>query len=54
VTRHGEEVVVVVAAEEFHRLTGNKPDFKTFLLAGPDFSELDLRRVSELPRDLEL
>jgi prevent-host-death family protein len=54
VTRHGEEVVVVVAAKEFHRLTGNKPDFKEFLLSGPDLSVLDLDRVRDLPRDVEL
>jgi prevent-host-death family protein len=54
VTRRGEEVVVVVAAEEFRRLSGNKPDFKEFLLSGPDFSVLDLERAKDLPRDVEL
>ena len=34
VTRHGEEVVVVVPAEEFRRMNGEKPDFKEFLLSG--------------------
>ena len=53
VTRHGEEVVVVVAADEYRRLTGNKPDFKTFLLSGPDLSALDLERSCELPREIE-
>lgn len=54
VTRHGEEVVVVLSAEEFRRLTGSKPDFKTFLLSGPDLSALDLQRTQDLPRDIEL
>lgn len=54
VTRHGEEVVVVLAADEFHRLTGNKPDFKEFLLSGPDFDALDLERPREFPRENEL
>ena len=54
VTRHGEDVVVVVAAEEFRRLTGSKPDFKTFLLSSPDLSELDLERAPELPREVDL
>jgi prevent-host-death family protein len=54
VTRRGEEVVVVVSANEFRRLTGNKPDFKDFLLSGPDLSALDLERVRDLPRDVEL
>jgi prevent-host-death family protein len=54
VTRHGEEVVVVVAAEEFRRLTGSKPDFKTFLLTGPDLGALDLERERGLPREDDL
>jgi prevent-host-death family protein len=54
VTRRGEEVVVVVAVEEYRRLTGSKPDFKTFLLSGPDLRALDLRRVADLPREVEL
>jgi prevent-host-death family protein len=56
VTRHGEEVVVVVAADEFRRLTGNKPDLRDFLLSesGPDLSLLDLERQRDLPREVEL
>lgn len=54
VTRRGEEAVVVISAREFRRLTGATPDFKEFLLSGPDFSVLDLERVRDLPRDVEL
>jgi prevent-host-death family protein len=54
VTRRGEEVVVVVPAEEFRRLTGDKPNFKEFLMSAPDLSVLDLERQKELPRDIEL
>jgi prevent-host-death family protein len=54
VTRRGEEVVVVVPAEEFRRLTGDKPDFKEFLMSAPDLSVLDLERQKEMPRDIEL
>jgi prevent-host-death family protein len=54
VTRRGEEVVVVVRAEEFRRLTGDKPDFKEFLMSAPDLSVLDLERPKEMPRDIEL
>jgi prevent-host-death family protein len=54
VTRRGEEVVVVVPAEEFRRLTGDKPDFKEFLMSAPDLSVLDLDRPKEMPRDIEL
>jgi hypothetical protein len=45
VTKHGEEVVVVVAAEEFHRLVGDVPSFKEFLL-GPPYIE-----IPDVPRD---
>lgn len=54
VTRRGEEVVVVVPAEEFRRLSGDKPDFKEFLMSAPDLSVLDLERPREMPRDVDL
>ncbi len=54
VTRHGEPVVVVVPVEEFRHLTGNKPDFKEFLMSAPDLSALDLERPKGMPRDVEL
>ncbi len=57
VTRHGEEVVVVVPVEEFRRMServgGREPDFKEFLMSGPDLSVLDLERPKEMPRDVE-
>ncbi|MCC6626897.1 MAG: type II toxin-antitoxin system Phd/YefM family antitoxin [Chloroflexi bacterium] len=54
VTRRGEEVVVVISAHEYQRLVGNQRGFKAFLLAGPDFSTLDLQRSDELPREVDL
>jgi prevent-host-death family protein len=56
VTRHGEEVVVVVPVEEFRRMSkdGEKMDFKEFLMSAPDLSVLDLERQKEFPRDIEL
>ncbi len=59
VTRHGEEVVVVVPAEEYRRMTERadgekKMDFKEFLMSAPDLSVLDLERPREMPRDVEL
>lgn len=53
VTRHGQEVVVVLSAEAFRHLTESKPDFKAFLLSGPDLSALKLERAGDLPRDVE-
>jgi prevent-host-death family protein len=54
VTRHGKEVVVVISAESYRKLSGSKPDFKTFLLNGPDFGELDLSRSKETARAVNL
>ncbi len=46
VTRRGEEVVVVLSAREYRRLTRSVPDFAAFLLAAPDLSQLDLERAA--------
>jgi antitoxin (DNA-binding transcriptional repressor) of toxin-antitoxin stability system len=56
VTKHGEEVVVVVPVEEFRRMSkdGEKMDFKEFLMSAPDLSVLDLERPKEFPRDVEM
>ncbi|CAN5750047.1 hypothetical protein BH24ACT22_BH24ACT22_10040 [soil metagenome] len=54
VTRHGEEVVVIIPAEEYRKLIGDKPDFKEFLMNGPDLSVLDLERPREFPREVDL
>lgn len=56
ITRHGEEVVVMVAAEEYRRLTGEKPDFKEFLMSAPEGLEsIDIfRPAGDYPREPEL
>jgi prevent-host-death family protein len=54
VTRHGEEVAVVIGIEEYRRLTGSRPDFKDFLLSAPDLAALDIRRPSERAPTVEL
>lgn len=53
VTRHGEEVVVVVAKAEYEKLKGRKRDFKEFLLNGPDLSLLDLERRKDMMREID-
>jgi len=56
VTRHGQEVVVVVPVEEYRRMSerdGEKMSFKEFLMSAPDLSVLDLDRPREMPRDVE-
>jgi prevent-host-death family protein len=42
VTKHGEEVAVVIDIAEYRRLRGGGEDFKAFLQAAPD---LDLDAV---------
>jgi len=56
VTRHGREVVVVVDAEDFERLTGARPrrDFKQFLRSAPDLDALEIERSAEPARRLDL
>lgn len=54
VRRRGNDAVVVLAQEDYERLTGARPDFKKALLDGPDFSGLDLSRDRTLDRDVSL
>jgi antitoxin Phd len=54
VTRHGEEVAVVVSIEEYRRLTDERPSFKEFLLAAPDLESLAIDRPREQARVVEL
>lgn len=44
VTRRGEEIVVIISANEFRRLTGDKPDFREFLLLARG-QEAEVRRL---------
>ncbi|MBB5077688.1 type II toxin-antitoxin system Phd/YefM family antitoxin [Nonomuraea sp. NPDC050547] len=54
VTRHGEDVAVIIDMAEYRRLKGGEPDFKEFLMSGPDLSDLDLTRSRDLPREVDL
>ncbi|HEY7147179.1 MAG TPA: type II toxin-antitoxin system Phd/YefM family antitoxin [Streptosporangiaceae bacterium] len=52
VTRHGEEIAVVIDIADYRRLKGEVTDFKDYLRAGPVFDDLDLTRSAERPRDI--
>jgi len=54
ITRRGQEVAVIVAADQYQRLTGHVPDFKEFLMSAPDFDALDIRRDHTPTRKVEL
>lgn len=45
VTRHGEEVAVVIDIAEYRRLRGGGEDFKAFLRSAPDL-DLGIARSS--------
>jgi prevent-host-death family protein len=53
VTRHGQEIAVVIDVAEFHRMRGDTTDFKDYLRSGPEFDDLDLARSGELPRVID-
>ena len=54
VTRHGEEVAVVIDIAEYRRLRGGGHDFKQFLRSGPDFDLLEIDRPTEPARVVDL
>jgi len=54
VTKHGKEAVVVVSAEEYRRLQGDRPSLVEFIRSAPDFDVLDLDRAGDRGRDVEL
>ena len=55
VTRHGEEVVVMITVAEFHRLRGQTQNLMGYLRAEPLVDEdIDPGRSAEGPRDIDL
>lgn len=54
VTRHGEEIAVVIDIAEYRRLKGETVEFKDYLRAGPAFDDLDLDRLTDRPRPVDL
>jgi prevent-host-death family protein len=53
VTRHGEEVAVVIDIVEYRRLRGGDGDFKAFLRSEPYF-DLEFDRSKDSPREVDL
>jgi len=49
-----KDTVVVVAAEEFERLVGQRPAFKDYLTQGEPFEGLDLARDQSPGRNFPL
>ncbi len=53
ITRRND-TVVVLSAEKYAELTGQRQSFKDFLLSGPSLEGLDLERDKSPMRDVEL
>jgi antitoxin Phd len=49
-----KDTVVLVAAEEFERLVGQRPAFKDYLTQGESFEGLNLERDRSPGRDVSL
>lgn len=54
VTRHGEEVAVVIDVAEYRRLRGGEDDFKAFLRSAPELDDLHIDRSPVLARAVDL
>jgi prevent-host-death family protein len=53
VTRHGEEVVVVLDIAEYRKLSGHDQDLKDYLRAMPKGDDLDIDRTVDLAREID-
>jgi prevent-host-death family protein len=53
ITRHGQEVAVIIDISDYWHLKGDVTDFKDYLRAGSGFDELELSRTTEGPRDTD-
>jgi prevent-host-death family protein len=53
VTRHGDEVAVVLDIVEYRRLGGGQESFKDFLTSAPDLSVLEIDRSTTPVRVIE-
>jgi prevent-host-death family protein len=53
VTRHGEEIAVVIDIVDYRHLKGDIAEFKDYLRSGPGFDDLDLSRTTEGPRSID-
>ena len=54
VTKHGEDVAVVMDIGEYRRLKGETMNFVEFLLSMPKGDDIEFERSTELPRDVDL
>jgi prevent-host-death family protein len=53
VTRHGQEIAVIISITEYRHLRGPDTEFKDYLRSGPDLDDLDLSRPGDGPREID-
>ncbi|MGH3884590.1 MAG: type II toxin-antitoxin system prevent-host-death family antitoxin [Pseudonocardiaceae bacterium] len=53
VTRHGEEVAVVLDIAEYRRMSGADIDLKDYLRSAPDLDALEIVRPREPARSID-
>lgn len=53
VTRHGEEVAVVLDIAEYRRMSGADVDLKDYLRSAPDLDALEIARPREPARSID-
>lgn len=54
ITRHGEDVAVVIDIASYRRLAGVQVELADYLREGPAFDDLDLRRIDDGPREVDI
>jgi prevent-host-death family protein len=53
VTRHGQEIVVVLSIAAYRRLAGKSPTLKDYILSSPPFDDLQLGRSKTPSRPID-
>jgi len=53
VTRHGEEIAVVLDIADYRRLKGEVIELTDYLRSGPAFDDLELDRTADYPRSTD-
>lgn len=54
ITRHGQDVAVVIDIARYRRLTGVQLELADYLRHGPTFDDLDLPRAEDRPREADI
>ncbi len=54
ITRHGRERAVVLSIDAYRKLEAAKPNFKDYLLSGPQVDDFEIDRSDDLGRAVKL